>query len=180
MWILFMRTLPLKTLVNQTLKLVVQSFTQPFGLNFHLVNIFRWNQPVCPSMRPWSQSLTTRHTSASVKPRDAAGPRTSTLGWHSGLSERPLSFWWSASVRWCCWEASSLTRRPPRHVLDHNIVWALASDSSCSLSVPWLVCLKSVKISVLMSNRIISNCQVIQSDSLLQHWYSYNLYASEP
>lgn len=118
-------------------------------LNLYLFNIFRWNQPVCPSMRPWSQSLTTRHTSVSVKPRDAAGLRTSTPELRSGQSEKPLSFLWSASVRWCCSEASSLTRRQPLHVLDRNTVRALACNSSWSLSVLWLVSVKSFEVTVL-------------------------------
>lgn len=132
---------------------IVQSFAPNYvvlTLHSFLSNIFRWNQPVCPSMRPWSQSLTTRHTSASVKPKDAAGLRTSTLALRSGRSEKPLSFLWSASVRWCCSEASSLTRRRPLHVLDRNTVRALPLNASWSLSVLQLVCIKSVEITVLV------------------------------
>ena len=105
---------------------IFQPQIQYAGLCF--LNISRWNQPACPSMRPWSLSSTIRHTSASVRPRDAAGRRTSTPAWHSGPSERPLSFWWSASARLSCWEASSLTGRPLQHVLDRNSLWALGSD----------------------------------------------------
>lgn len=41
---------------------------------------------------------------------------------------------------------------------DHNNVW------SVTLSVPWLVCLEQVRISVLVWNWIISSCLVMQSD----------------
>lgn len=95
-------------------------------------------------MRPWSQSLTTRHTSASVKPRDAAGLKISTPELRSGQSEKPLSFLWSASVRWCCSEASFLTRRRPLHALDRNsqasgmeFIMVFICSQACVRKVCW-------------------------------------------